>query len=94
MKPCGKMELKFSGQFNRDIANRNRKLSGEIKNLILKVKNASEVTQIPNLVKLRKYKVHYRIWIADDYRIGVIIRGNTVWFARFGHRSNFYNKFP
>jgi len=88
------MELKFSGQFNHDIARRNRKLSGEIKDLILKLKNASDLTQIQNLIKLKKYKVNYGIRIADDYRIGVIIRDNTVWLARFGHRSNFYKKFP
>ena len=88
------MELKYNGQFNRDIAHRNRELSVAIKHAILNVKKASTISQIQNLVKLKKYKVHYRIKVADDYRIGIIIRGNKVWFARFGHRSNFYKTFP
>ena len=89
------MELKYEGQFKKDIAHRNSELSDEIKNAILNVKKASGISQIQHLVKLRKYKVHYRIQVAKDYRIGIIIRGNKVWFVRFGHRNNFYKKiFP
>ncbi|MBW8051941.1 MAG: type II toxin-antitoxin system RelE/ParE family toxin [Cytophagales bacterium] len=88
------MELKYSGQFNRDVAGCNRILSDEIGKTILKVKKAQDISQIQNLVKLRKYKVHYRIQIAKDYRIGVIIRGNKAWFMRFGHRNSIYKNFP
>ena len=89
------MELRFSGQFTRDIAHCNREVSREINRAIVNVKNASSVSQIQNLVKLRKYKVHYRIQVAREYRIGILVRGNTVWFSRFGHRSIFYKKlFP
>ena len=94
MKFCGRMELKFSGQFKRDIAGRNQKLSGEIRSAISDVKKASSFEQIPELKKLRNYKTHYRIKVGD-YRIGIVIRKNTVWFARFGHRNLFYKKlFP
>ena len=89
------MELKFSGQFNRDIKGCNSRLSEEILHAIKNVKKASDATQIPNLIKLRKYKIHYRIKVADHYRVGIIIRGNTVQFSRFGHRNIFYKKlFP
>ena len=89
------MVLKFSGQFNRDIAHRSRKLSDEIQQAILNLKNASQISQIQNLVKLRKYEVHYRIQVAKDYRIGVMIRGEKIWIMRFGHRNLFYKKiFP
>lgn len=88
------MELKYSGQFNRDVAHRNRELSDEIHHAILNVKKAINISEIQNLVKLKKYKVHYRIKIANDYRIGIIIRGNKVWFTCFGHRNTFYKYFP
>ena len=52
------MELKYNGQFNRDIAHRNRELSDEIRYAILNVKKASTISQIQNLVKLKKYKVY------------------------------------
>jgi mRNA interferase RelE/StbE len=88
------MELKFKGRFNRDIDISNRALLEEIKEVILNVKEARNISQIRNLKKLRSYETHYRIRIAEDYRIGIIIRNKTVWFARFGHRNIFYNKFP
>jgi mRNA-degrading endonuclease RelE of RelBE toxin-antitoxin system len=88
------MELKFKGQFNRDIDINNRHILEEIKEAIANVKSAKSISLIRNLKKLRNYQTHYRIKIAEDYRIGIIVRGKTVWFARFGHRNLFYNKFP
>ncbi len=88
------MELKFRGQFNRDINIANRELLEEIKKAILNVKAAKSVSQIAQLKKLRQYKAHYRIKIAEDYRIGIVIRKEVVWFACFGHRNNFYKSFP
>ncbi len=88
------MELKFKGQFNRDIDIDNRNVLEEVKNCILNVKQTKSVSQIANLKKLRNCKTHYRIKIAEHYRIGIVIRNNVVWFARFGHRNNFYKGFP
>ena len=88
------MELKFSGQFNKDVKGLNRNLSEAIHKSILNVKTASSVPGIHNLVKLKKYKTHFRIRIEGEYRIGVIIRGKTVWFVRFAHRTVFYKNFP
>lgn len=89
------MELRYEGQFKRDVSHCNSELADEIRKAIFNVKSAHKVSQIQNLVKLKKYKTHYRIKVAKHYRIGIIIRGNIVWFARFGHRNNFYKKlFP
>ena len=87
------MELKFSGQFSKDIDINNRKVLEALRDTILNVENAKNTSQIHNLKKLEKYKAHYRIRVADEYRIGVIIRGNIVRFVRFGHRNIFYKKF-
>lgn len=91
---CESMVLKYRGQFNRDIDINNRELLDEIKFAILNAKKAKSITEIANLKKLRKYKTYYRIKIADEYRIGIKIRSNIVWFSRFGHRNNFYKGFP
>ena len=88
------MELSFKGQFNRDIDINNRKILEAVHQAILNIKHASGINQINNLKKLRNYQVHYRIKVAKDYRIGIIIRNNTIWFARFGHRGLFYKSFP
>jgi len=66
----------------------------EVKNAILNVQSANSLSQIVHLKKLRDYQTLYRIRIADNYRIGVVVRKNVVWFVRFGHRSSFYGKFP
>ena len=89
------MELKYKGQFYRDIDIHNRQVLDAVRDAILNVKSASGILQIHNLKKLRKYSVHYRIKIANDFRIGVVIRKNTIWFTCFGHRNIFYKKlFP
>ena len=89
------MELRFEGQFDRDIDINNRKVLAKVGEVIRNVEEAENSSQINGLKKLRKYKTQYRIKVADDYRIGAIIRGNIVWFVRFGHRNLFYKKlFP
>ena len=72
----------------------NRSLVTAVYEAVTNIKAAVSIHQIYNLKKLRQYKNHFRIKIADDYRIGIIIKGGTVWLVRFGHRNNFYNKFP
>ncbi|HLG34292.1 MAG TPA: hypothetical protein VI757_05375 [Bacteroidia bacterium] len=88
------MELKYKGTFKRDFETSNRALVAAVFDAVLNVKRASSTHEIQNLKKLRKFKVHYRIRVADDYRIGVIIRGNKVWFVCFGHRNAIYKNFP
>jgi len=88
------MELKYKGTFKRDFQTSNREIIEAVHRAVVNVKCASSIEQIQNLKWLRKYKTHYRIRIAEDYRIGIIIRGNTVWFARFGHRNTIYKNFP
>ena len=88
------MELKYKGTFKRDLESANRTLLVAIHHALMNIKKASSADQIHQLKKLRKYKTHYRIKIASDYRIGIIIRGNKVWLTCFKHRSNFYTTFP
>jgi hypothetical protein len=88
------MIIVFKGSFRRDVSKINdvRLRSG----VLWAIQNgeASGLSKIHRLVKLRKYRVHYRIEIDGNYRIGVIIRGNKVWFSRFLHRSKIYKEFP
>ena len=88
------MVLKFKGQFNRDIDINNHEVLQNVYSAISNVKAASSINQIQHLKKLRSYKTYYRIRVADDYRIGVIIRKKTVWFVCFGHRNTVYKYFP
>lgn len=89
------MELNVKGTFDRDISSyTNRNLLENVQDAFENIKKARSISQIPNLVKLRGYKIFYRIQVANDYRLGIIIRKNTVWAIRFGHRNNIYKYFP
>jgi mRNA-degrading endonuclease RelE of RelBE toxin-antitoxin system len=88
------MELKFKGQFNRDINIANKNVLEAVRDAIKNVKQAPSIQHINELKKLRKYKTQYRIKVAEDYRIGVVIHNKTVWFVRFGHRNSIYKIFP
>ena len=68
-------------------------LNGRIEQAVLSVQNAQSPKDIPNLKKMKGYKIHYRIKIGR-YRIGIEIVGDTVTFTAFGPRNNFYNFFP
>lgn len=89
------MELVAKGQFYRNLSGlNNRKLMKAIYDTLKQVQQADNISEIHHLRKLKNFDVHYRIKVANDYRIGVVIRGRKVWFTCFGHRSNFYKKFP
>jgi mRNA interferase RelE/StbE len=94
------MVLKFDKKFYRDLNKiSDHELVSEIlPKIILNVKNASHISEINNLKHLEKYSVRYRIKIKitdkRTYRIGVIIRGNAVWFVRLLHRKRIYKQFP
>ncbi len=89
------MELSAKGSFYRDLSLiTSRDLKKLVKEKLLQIQNANRISQISNLKKLKQYSVCYRIKIAEDYRIGIIIRSKKVTVIRFGHRNNFYNKFP
>ncbi|QBN18962.1 type II toxin-antitoxin system RelE family toxin [Flavobacterium nackdongense] len=60
---------------------------------IEKCEMAKNISEIPNLKKLKGYKNYYRIKIGD-YRIGVEIENETIDFILITHRKNIYNLFP
>ncbi|MEK6615964.1 MAG: type II toxin-antitoxin system RelE/ParE family toxin [Bacteroidota bacterium] len=89
------MELIVKGTFDRDISSyTNQYLLEQVQKSFENIKKAKSISQIQNLVKLSEYKIFYRIQIAADYRIGIIIRKDTVWAIRFGHRNTIYKYFP
>ncbi len=89
------MNVIFKGSFRRDAARINdRSVKKSLMEMIEVVKTASDISKIHHLVKLWKFKVHYRIEVEGNYRVGIIIRQNKVWFVRVLHRSKIYKEFP
>lgn len=59
------MELIVKGSFERDLSSyTNRILLEKLSRALKNIENAKATSQIDNLVKLKKYKIYYRIQIA------------------------------
>ena len=70
-----------------------KSLKEEIKQAIRSVEEANDMRDIPELKKLKGYKIFYRIKVGD-YRIGVTIENNLVTFVVFMPRKDIYKSFP
>jgi len=68
-------------------------LKERVEQTILSVVNARSLKDIPELKKLKGYKIYYRIKVGN-YRIGVTIESNIVTFVVFMYRRDIYKFFP
>jgi mRNA interferase RelE/StbE len=89
------MKTEFKKSFLKDIKRlgKDEKLLGRIKDIILEVETAATITAIANLKKLKAEGTYYRVR-SGNYRVGLIIDGDTVTFVRALHRSEIYRYFP
>ena len=69
------------------------KIKESIVNVIGNVENSNSIIDIRQLKKLSGFSKYYRIRLGN-FRIGIYIENNTVYFARFGHRKDIYKQFP
>ena len=61
--------------------------------IINKVEEANSILEIQNLKKLQVEGSYYRIRLGD-YRMGLVIKNDTVIFVRLLHRGEVYRYFP
>jgi len=88
------MKVDFKKSFLKDVKKlKNNKLKSLIAECIIQVESAENISSIKNLKKLSGYDVYFRIRIGD-YRIGVKVEKNVVYFVVFEHRKEIYKKFP
>lgn len=88
------MKVLFRASFARDLrAIRDQGLLDRIKRLIHTVENASTLTDISGLKKLRGGTNYYRIRIGE-YRVGLAVDEDRVEFVRVLHRREIYRYFP
>lgn len=92
------MNVFSKGTFHRDVA----ALSDVVLLVALREKieqfeKAPDISHITGLKLLRGYETHYRIKVITDiasYRIGAVIRGNTISLVHFLSRKKIYQQFP
>lgn len=90
------MKTEFKNSFLKDIrAIKDKDLLSRLKQFIVAVETVNKSIDIPNLNKIKgqKNNFYYRSRIGD-YRVGLIIKQNTVIFARFLNRKEIYRYFP
>ena len=88
------MRTAFKKSFLKEIKKLNdAKLKTAIINCIEQIELAEAISEIKNLKKLTGYNFYYRIRIGD-YRIGLKIETDLVYFVIFEHRKDIYQSFP
>lgn len=88
------MNVLFESRFEKDIKRvRNRDARQKLKDVILAAKEANDLSNLPQLRKLKGHNTYYRIRIGD-YRVGIEIVDNAIIFVRFLHRKDIYKYFP
>ena len=88
------MIISYKKSFLKDIKKlKNKHLKDSIADCISQVECASSVQDIKNLKKLTGYDVYYRIRVGD-YRIGLKIEDDSVFFVVVEHRKDIYKMFP
>jgi len=92
------MVLKFKPQFWKDInkLKEDKEVMSLLYRIFRNVDNAKGISQIHHIKPLVKFESRYRIKLfldkKRDYRVGVFVHKNTVWFARFLHRMKIYEE--
>lgn len=89
------MNFEFKKSFAKDLRKKSKetKLLSRVQEIIQEVDNVGSLHKIKNLKKLKAEGNYYRIRFGD-YRIGLIIEDDTIYFVRLLHRSEIYRYFP
>ncbi len=71
-----------------------REINERIYDIVRQIKSARSISEIPGHKPLDEYKIRFRIKLKinskEDYRMGFIMKGDTVWAERILSRSGFY----
>ena len=87
------MKFQTNKSFERDLKKSPSILISEVLAIYNQVGKAQNLKDIPNLKKLSGYKNAYRIRVGE-YRIGLYVEDETVFFARILPRKEIYRFFP
>ena len=92
------MVLRFKPKFWKDIQKlkNDRQIMSALDKIFTNVEKADSTDAINNIKQLEKFEARFRIKLTldkkRDYRAGLYIHKNIVWFARFLHRNKIYEK--
>ena len=88
------MKVEFKKSFLKELQKlRDKSLKNDIHTAITQAESAQNISQIKNLKKLSGYDVYYRIRVGN-YRIGIKVEKEVIYFVAFEHRKDIYRNFP
>jgi mRNA interferase RelE/StbE len=88
------LKVEFKTSFVKDLERvRDASLRNRIRETIEAVERAQSLQEVENVKKVRGAERYYRIRIGD-YRLGLVLEGDTVTFVRCLHRRDLYRHFP
>jgi len=88
------VKVEFKSSFVKDLKKiKEKHLQNQIRELIEKAESTANITELENMKKISRGDVYYQIRLGN-YRIGIKIENNTVYFIRFLHRKDIYRYFP
>lgn len=88
------MKVEFRRSFIKDLKRvRDKALKKRVKRTVELVEGAENLQKVRNIKKLGVGDRYYSIRIGD-YRLGLVVEGDTNVFVRFLHRQDIYRYFP
>jgi len=89
------MNFETSKQFDKIVFKiKDTSVKIRLKRIMEKVASAKNLEEIPNITPIVGHPTYFRIKFGD-YRIGISLEDNIVWFLFFGKRNeSTYKKFP
>ena len=88
------MKVEFKRSFVKDLERvRDRSLKERVRQTIEQIEETQTLQEIGNVKRLRGGERYYRIRVGD-YRLGLMLEGDTVIFVRCLHRKDVYRYFP
>jgi len=88
------VKLVFKKSFAKDLRQiQDKAVFERVRAVIKEIEGAGDIQEITSLKKLSGGRAHYRLRLGD-YRLGLVIAGDTVTFVRILHRKDIYRYFP
>jgi mRNA interferase RelE/StbE len=88
------LKVEFRRSFIKDLERvRDKGIKERVSQTIERAEEAETLQEIGNVKRLRGGERYYRIRLGD-YRLGLILEGDTVIFVRLLHRKDVYRYFP
>jgi len=88
------LKVAFKSSFAKDLHKlKDQSLKNKIKTIIEATEQANTLSDVTGIKKLKGESGYYRVRVGN-YRLGLFLEEDTIYFVRFLHRKDIYRYFP